>query len=197
MAVARSLSAPAPAPLLAVALLGLLAGCDGNIAPDDAVQHPRAAEIARIVPAEEALANAVVATLDPRTMNDAEIREVLGPGPRCEFRYTSSGLPVLAVGAQPSGPPLGGVVKLNGHLVPLEAAPAGGAPAPSGALLLAAGPIRMTILPEPEEGAEGRNGLRRREADMVFEVGESLRVGYRGYLGCGPMPTGPGGASSG
>lgn len=187
----------APPRLLPVALLGLLAGCDGSIAPDDGAQHPRAAEIARIVPAEEALANAVVATLDPRTMNDAEIRKALGTGPRCEFRYTSSGLPVLAVGAAPSDPPLGGVVKLNGHLVPLAAVPVGSAPGPSGALLLAAGPIRMAIMPEPGEGAEGRDGLRRREADMVFQVGESLRVGYRGYLGCGPTPTGPGAASAG
>jgi hypothetical protein len=169
-----------------VASLGLLAGCDGSGAPDDVVEHPRAAEIARIVPAEEALANVVVATLDPRTMNDAEIRKALGTGPRCEFRYTSSGKPVLAVGAQPIGPPLGGVVKLNGHLVPLEAAPANDVPRPDKGLLLTAGPIRMTIVPGPE-GDEG-NGVRRREAEMVFEVGESLRVGYRGYLGCRSDP---------
>jgi len=101
MAVSRSPFGPAPH---LVALLGLLAGCDGSGAPDDVVEHPRAAEIARIVAAEEALANAVVATLDPHTMSDAEIRKALGTGPRCEFRYTNSGKPVLAVGAHPMAP---------------------------------------------------------------------------------------------
>jgi hypothetical protein len=178
-----------------VAALGLLAGCDGSDAPDDVVQHPRAPEIARIVPAEVALANAEVAKLDPATMNDAEIRQAIGTAARCEFRYTSSGKPVLAVGDQPNGLPLGGVVKLNGHLVSLEAARADRAAGAAESLLLTAGPIRMTVTPDRREGSEDRNGMRRREADMVLEVGESLRVGYRGYLGCGPQP--PAGAPRG
>lgn len=72
-----------------------------------------------------------------------------------------------------------------------------GAPGVADRLLLAAGPVRVTVTPDPGEGTEGRDGLRRRAADMVFEVGESLRVGCRGYLGCGTRPTGPAGASSG
>jgi hypothetical protein len=34
-----------------------------------------------------------------------------------------------------------------------------------------------------EEGAAGGAW---READMVFEIGEALRVGYRGYVACRP-----------
>lgn len=64
-------------------------------------------------------------------------------------------------------------------------------------LLLAAGPARMTVTLDPREGTEDRDGIRRRQAEMVFDVGESLKVGYRGYLGCGTRPTGPAGASSG
>lgn len=180
---------PRPArPVLLAAALGLLAGCDGSGAPDDVVQHPRAPEIARIVPAEEALANAQVATLDPATMNDAEIRQAIGTGPRCEFRYTSSGKPVLAVSARADGPPLGGIVKVNGHLVALEAAPAGDEGGAANRLLLVAGPIRMTVTPDRGEQAAERGATTRRDADLVFEIGQNLRVGYSGYLNCGAEP---------
>lgn len=168
--------------LALAAALALLSSCDGNDAPDDVVRHPRAEEAARLATAEEALANAVTATLDPHTMNDAEIRTTIGTGPRCVFRYTSAGKPVLAVAPQSEGQPLSGVVKLNGHLVRLEASadqPASGTP---GRLRLAAGPIRFSVV--PLEAADSGDRTRRREADMVFEVGEELRVGYGGYLGC-------------
>ncbi len=178
-----------PAPIL-LALLALLAGCDGRDAPDDAVGHARAPEIARLVAAEEALASAEVAKLDPATMTDAELRQALGTGPLCLFRYTSSGKPVLAVGARSNGSPLGGVVKLNGNLVRLDAT-ATEDPGGADSLRLAAGPIRIAVTPDRGEGAEEGDGARRREADMVFEVGESLRAGYRGYLRCGTQPTGP------
>ncbi|MDO9501411.1 DUF6692 family protein [Falsiroseomonas sp.] len=177
--IGRNLSFAASLPFVVV--LALLAGCDGSDAPDDLVRHARAEEITRITPAAEALANAVVATLDPSTLNDAEIRAVIGTGPRCEFRYTSAGRPVLAVAAQPEGQPLGGVVKLNGHLVRLEAEPASGATATPERLLLTASPVRMSIM--PFVAAEGSTAGRR-EADLVFEVGEALRIGYGGYLSC-------------
>lgn len=190
-------SRPGPARLVLAFTLGLLAACDGNDAPDDVVRHPRAPETARILPAEEALANAEVAKLDPATMSDAEIREVIGTGLRCVYRYTSAGKPVLAVGAQPNGPPLGGVVKLNGNLVRLDATPAAGAGGATDNLRLTSGPIRIAVTPDPGEGTEEGDGVRRREADLIFEIGENLRVGYRGYLGCGTRQTGPGEASSG
>ncbi|MDJ0391532.1 hypothetical protein QMO56_25855 [Roseomonas sp. E05] len=170
------------------ALLGLLAGCDQNDAPDDAVQPPRAPEVARVVSADEAVANAVVATLDPATMNDAEIRQAVGAESHCAFRYTRSGRPVLAVRVQPDGPPLGGMLKLNGHLVSLEAPPADGPAGAADRFLLAAGPLRMTIMPDRAEGAGGPGAAAHREADMLFEIGESLRVGYRGYLDCASDP---------
>jgi hypothetical protein len=176
---------PGLAPVLLVALPALLAGCDGNDAPDDVVQHPRAPEIARIVAAEQALANVELAKLDPATMNDAEIRQAIGTGPFCLFRYTSSGKPVLAVGAQPNGAPLGAVVKLNGNLVRLDATGAEGTGGTADSLRLAAGPMRIMVTPDPGEGGDEADRVRRREADMVFEVGESLRAGYRGYLRCG------------
>ncbi|MGE3279964.1 MAG: DUF6692 family protein [Alphaproteobacteria bacterium] len=167
-------------PLLFV--LGLLAGCD-NEAPDDETQPARAPEIPRIVTAQEALAGAHIPTLDPATMNSAEIRKAIGNGPRCIFRYTSTGRPVLAVSTGAPAAAAEGVVKLNGHLVPLKAAPIEPA-GRNGEILLLAEPIRMTVAPDP--GAQTEDpGYLRRQANMIFEVGQSLRVGYRGYLECG------------
>lgn len=173
---------------LLAAVLGPLAACDRDDAPDDAVRHPRAPGIVRIAPAGEALANAAIATLDPATMNDAQIRQAIGTGPRCVFRYTGAGKPVFAVSARPDGPPLVGVAKLNGHLVRLDAAAEGEAGRAGDTLRLTAGPVRMTIRPDPAETAADRDGAQRREADMIFEVGESLKVGYRGYVDCAADP---------
>ena len=81
--------------LLAV---GVLAGCDQNQTPDERLESIKAPEIERVMPAAEALAGSHVPTLDPVTMYEAEIRRVLEPAPRCDFRYTSTGRTVLAIG---------------------------------------------------------------------------------------------------
>jgi hypothetical protein len=151
-------------------------GCGERAAPDDETNPVQAAEIARITPANEAIAGAHIPTLDPATLVDAEIEKVLGPGPRCEFRYTSEGRPVLAATARANGEARDGVVKLNGHLVVLGRATPG-----AGELALAADRVRLTVTPE---GAAKAAGARQREADVIFEVGDSLRVGYRGYYRC-------------
>ena len=92
---------------------------------------------------------------------------------RCEFRYTSSGRAVLAVQATPGGAAASGVVKLNGDLVVLESSSA------EAGLVLTAEPIRLAVAPEPGEEDDSA-----REASVLFEVAESLRVGYRGYYEC-------------
>ncbi|MEX0760744.1 MAG: DUF305 domain-containing protein, partial [Tistlia sp.] len=121
---------------------------------DDEVQPVRAPEVARILPAEEAIAGAQVATLDPATMDESEIREAIGSGPRCAVRYTAAGGPVLAMSMASAGTPASGVVKVNGNLVLLE--PGDGAR--DGEILLRAGPIRATATPDPTEPAEEIEG---------------------------------------
>jgi hypothetical protein len=106
-------------------------------------------------------------------MNDAEILKALGEGPHCVFRYTSTGKPVLAVKASPNGAAQG-VVKLNGHPVVLQPAPA------ENAIVLAADRLRMAITPDPGDEAEGSQT----EATSIFEIGNDLRAGYRGYYDC-------------
>jgi hypothetical protein len=169
--------------------LALLAGCNANEAPDDALKAIKAPEVARIVPASEALAGAHIPTVDPATMHEAEIRKALEPGPRCDFRYTSSGKPVLAFNVQSGGEASSGVVKLNGHLVVLKPASSAGAAEGNGEFQLAADPVRMAVIPDARnQSIEGSNA-RRKEANAIFEVGESLKVGYRGYLDCTSEPT--------
>ena len=165
----------------ALLALAALAACGQSEAPDDATRTPPP-EAASMLPVEEALAGAHVPTLDPATMVEAEIRAALGSRARCEFRYTTAGKPVLAVAAQETGP-ASGVVKLNGHMVALQAARLG-AGAAEGGFRLEADPVLLTIPPEPSAEAEEQDSGLRREATLLFELGERLRVGYRGYLDC-------------
>lgn len=161
----------------------LLTGC-GNDAPDDAAGHPSAGHVVKIATVEDALAAVHVPSVDPTTMVDAQIGEAIGEGPRCEFRYTSSGKPVLGVAMQSDGRPAAGVVNLKTHLVLLKAEPsAEGMP-----LTLAAGPLRLTVESDPDESATRRGGYEHRSANLVMEIAERMRVGYRGYLDCGANP---------
>ena len=81
--------------------LGLLSGCSENEAPDDELHPVKGPEVPRILPATEALSGAHIATVDPATMHEAEIRKALEPGTRYDFRYTTRGKPVLAFTLQP------------------------------------------------------------------------------------------------
>lgn len=162
--------------LILVFMLGVLAGCGESDAPDDELNPVSAPEVTRIVPVSEALAGAHIPSLDPATLNDAEIEKALGTGTYCEFRYTNEGKPVLAVKTLANGAGAEGVVKLNGSLVVLRAASSAG-----GDLMLQAGEVRVALAPDLEEQADS---LQVREATVIFEVGSSLRAGYRGYHEC-------------
>jgi hypothetical protein len=166
-------------PALATALL---IGCAESGAPDDA--RPHSPEPATVAAAAEALAGAHVPALDPASLNDAEIRKVIGSRPHCLFRYTSSGRPVAVAASIPDGSLDVGVVKLNGRLVPLKADH--GVPGLRGSFVLVSDPVRVTVqpyLPAPAEPGEAPV-----DAQMVFEVGQALRVGYAGYAECRPAP---------
>lgn len=172
----------------ALLALGLLAACGESEAPDDDLSAVKAPEVARVVPAGEALAGAEIRKLDPAKMNDAEIRGLLGAGPYCAFRYTSDGAPVLAVGWTEGGAGAEAAVKLNGSLVAL-----GGTPA-DGSVTLSAQEVRLALspdgplVPEPSPGSAGEASGEQepQEAELLFEVGEELTVGYRGYYTCHP-----------
>lgn len=139
---------------------------------------PQPQQAPRIVGAHEALAGADVPTVDPHTMNDAEIGKVIGAGQFCAFRYTSTGNPVLAFSPQASGSRMSGIVKLNGSLVPLHGN------ARRDEVELAADEIHITLELEDERGRGSAPAAQPMAAQMVFRVGERLRVGYDGYYAC-------------
>ena len=168
---------PGVAAVAVLVALGVLAACGEDAAPDDVTEPVHSPEIARVLPAGEAIAGAHIPTLDPATMADAEIEKVLGPGPRCEFRYTSEARPVLAASAAAGGEAPAGVVKLNGHLVPLQRESAEAARS----IVLGSDAVRLAVMPD---GGAPAGDARQREANALFEIGNSLRVGYRGYYRC-------------
>lgn len=167
---------------------GLLAACGQNEAPDDAPSH--APEIVHVKTAPQALEGAHLTTLDPSTMNGAEIRKVIETGRHCTFRYTSTGKPVVVIGIEQGGAPMAGVVKLNGSLVALK--PDTSAPHnKTGGFVLVADPVRVSMQPDPQATASTKPQDGRVEAEMVFEVGQDLKVGYGGYLECRSTPAAP------
>ncbi len=167
---------------------GLLAGCTGDDAPDDDLTAVHPPEIARATSARQALTGANLPMLDPATLNDAEIARSLAEGPRCDFRYTIAGAPVLAVRMEPTGVARAAVVKLNGHLVPLEPAPAEAGAEAGARLRIVADPIRLYVEAASLAPRAGDRDSRRQEANMIFEVGDRLRAGYRGFLDCALEP---------
>lgn len=96
--------------VLVLASLLLAAGC-GNDAAGRKTATANPPTIARVVSAQQSLDGANIPTLDPATMSAAEIRQVLGQGSFCVFRYTSDGKPVLAW--KPDAGETSAVVKLK------------------------------------------------------------------------------------
>ena len=118
---------------------------------------------------EDALNNTLIAELDPSPMPEAEAEQILEPGPRCVFNRSPETDPIFWA-AQDAGQ---GAMKLNGVLVPLEAADE-----TEDGLEFAAQGVTMTIRPLGEE-ADWRS-----DAELVFELEQGLTIGYRGFYEC-------------
>lgn len=164
---------------LKLTLIALCAcsGC-GSELPDDRMNPLRAQDAPRLVPAQEALDTSEIATIDPHTMNDAEISKALGEGPFCAFRYVSDGNPVLAWKRQSNGSNAAAVVKINGVLVGLQPGSIKGANA------FVADAIRLTLLPSDTNRSKAGDVERPTETKLLFEIDRQLRVGYDGYAVC-------------
>lgn len=117
---------------------------------------------------EDALTNTLIARLDPAPLQAAEADRVLGAGPRCTFNRSPETDPILW--ATDSG----GVMKVNGVIVPLET---GGEMAADETVLQTTG-VTMRVRPLGEQSDW------RSDAELVFALERGPTVGYRGFFGC-------------
>ena len=168
--------------LLALSASSVAACGESGGTSDDAIYPPLGIEVSRVTSARDALVGLDLATLDPSTMDRAEIRLVLDGSSVCEFRYVSEGKPVLAFHAtdarEGGDSALRGVVNLSGALVPLSGNRS------SGGVVLTAGEIRATVTAvNPQDDL--RQVASKSEANLLFEIGKRLKVGYQGYYSCG------------
>ena len=138
----------------------------GRVEPAGDARPPAA-----IASAAAAIEGDVTAGLDPARMNGEEVRAGLGNGPVCEFRYVKHGRPVFAY-----RPGAEGVLKVSGSLVRL--APQAGAE--TGTQTFASPPLAFSIAVRGNLAS----GSGFAPARAVFTVGDELRAGYGGYLGC-------------
>ncbi len=125
---------------------------------------------AKIVSLSQALSTAEVATLDPEFMTREDVAQLVPGGTLCSFTYTEGSAPILVVGKDGSA-----LVKLSGDLIRLDG---------EENTTFAADGIMMRV-----SALGGDNALdattERQEADLVLELKAGLRVGYRGFYGCG------------
>ena len=163
--------------LLAFAPL-CVAACNMDSSP--ALQDPTTGTAdtgTELVPVRQAIQQAEIAGSDLGTMNGAEVRKVVQPGPHCSFSYVEGGRPVF-VTVPAAGGAARGYAKLHGHLVELTAAPP--------VDLSRGGTFRadaMAVALAPVEGGSAAPG-QLREADLVFLLRQGLRVGYGGFYRC-------------
>ncbi len=166
-------------------LLLALAAC-GDPAPGEGMEKPLARKpLPEVVSAREALQTPDLTIIDPATMDKAEIHKVIPAGPQCSFAYTAESFPVLAGGTDDKAAGgVAGVVKLHGRLVELSARQAKTFDELTSGVVFTADGIQLTVTPDPDNDASQTQGAWRRPANLIFELDQGLRVGYRGWYSC-------------
>lgn len=154
--------------ILIAGLSVTLTACNQNsaIGNDREAHLDPPAEASPIEPASSALQNVATGLVKPETMSDADIAAIGGTNGRCVYKLTEVGFPafVYETGGQ-------AFVKLNGKLIPLQAA--GPDRFASGELLVA-----LRTLDD-----EGNAGLQTQEV-IIVPPGAKDEIGYRGYTTC-------------
>lgn len=145
-----------------------VAGCNQNTAPgnDREAELEPPASPAAIEPASVALANVATAIIKPETMTQADVKAIGGTDGRCVFRLTEVGFPSFVYEAGGEG-----FIKLNGKLIPLQAA--GRDRFTSDNLLVATRAVDET----------GNAGMQAMEVIVVPPEAKD-EIGYRGYVKC-------------
>ncbi|AKH41520.1 hypothetical protein FHS61_002008 [Altererythrobacter atlanticus] len=145
-----------------------LAACNQNTA----IGNDREAELAPeplaapVEDAASALQNVATAIIKPETMSEADIRALGGKNGRCEVILTEVAFPSFIY--EPGGK---GTIKLNGKLIPLQAA---------GKSSFASGDLSVRLNLLDEEGNAGSQGMEM----IVVPPGAKDEIGYHGYVRC-------------
>ncbi|MEL7706166.1 DUF6692 family protein [Citromicrobium bathyomarinum] len=153
---------------LVAGLTATLAACNQNtaIGNDRKAQLDPPETAAPIMSAEAALGNVSTAIIKPETMSDADLR-ALGPNAdECLFRLTEVSYPALAFRDGD-----GATIKLNGKLIPLEAA---------GPDQFMSGELRVNLRTLDYEGDAGMTGMEM----VVVPPGAEDELGYHGFRDC-------------
>jgi hypothetical protein len=119
---------------------------------------------------QQALDNLLISRLDAAPLAEAEAQEVLEAAPSCRFNRSPEAEPILWTSGQ-DGP---GVMKLNGVIIPLEAAADQQTQTPS----WRADGLTMQV----EE--RGKEADWRYNARLEFRLKQGLTVGYGGFWSC-------------
>lgn len=119
---------------------------------------------------EDALSNTLVSQLDLAPMPEAEAGQVLKAPGQCVFNRSLESDPVLWASESGSA-----AMKLNGVLVALEANNSG---PEGGATTYSARGTTVTVRQLGEQADWRQN------AELVFQLDQGLKVGYRGFYSC-------------
>ena len=119
---------------------------------------------------EDALSNTLVSQLDLAPMPEAEADQVLKTPGQCVFNRSLESDPVLWASESGSA-----AMKLNGVLVALEANNSG---PEGGATTYSASGTTVTVRQLGEQADWRQN------AELVFQLDQGLKVGYRGFYSC-------------
>lgn len=172
-----------PALIAALAAMALNVAACGDPAPGEGVDKPHEQKtMPAVVSASEAINSPHIPSIDLQSMDEAEYEKVLPGALACSFSYSLSAPPVLAISMAEG--PAAGVVKIHGRLVETHAQHAVTLQTlPEGATFVADG-LRLEVIPDRDESIRHRDGTMQREANLVFELEQGLKVGYRGWYAC-------------
>lgn len=172
--------------LAAVCAVALLAGCSSNRSPatEPEAQSAVGKQDPELVSGRQALQQADIADTHPDPMEHAEAARVLERNPECLFALTASGKPVVVARAPADQAAVAqAVAKINGQLVGLRSAQAGGFQALANGARLVADGLELVITPTIEEEEEYQ-GRRQWPADLEIRLEQGLTRGYRGLYRC-------------
>lgn len=170
-----------PGSIMTFALL--LTAC-GDPAPGEGLDKPTMrAPLPEVVSARDAIRRPDIPSIDPQSLDQAEVEKVLGSGPYCTFVYTAESPPVVAIKHDGESGGAKGVIKIHGKLVQLSSDPIPGYSALRKGPSLAADSIKVNVALGEDGAVQGPSG-EKSTANLEFSLDQGLKVGYRGWYTC-------------